>query len=303
MAKKGAILLNLLNLTAQKITGVLSAFEDIDQILKADAKRLREIPCLQDKDIERIIATKNSAILEKELELIAKENIDCLDIFDPDYPDLLKEIGNPPIVLYLKGNCKVLGKFLFAIVGSRKPTSYGISIAGDFSDQLSKKGVVIVSGLARGIDTIAHQGALKGGETIAVLGSGLLNIYPRENKDLVQEIASSGVVVSEFPLLTSPSRENFPRRNRIVSGISRGVLVIEATSRSGALITAHAACEQNREVFAIPGSINSPLSKGTHILIKEGAKLVDCLDDILEELNLTSTLGVEGKLETISGKV
>jgi len=131
----------------------------------------------------------------------------------------------------------------------------------------------------------------------------LLNIYPRENKGLVQEIASSGVVVSEFPLLTSPSRENFPRRNRIVSGISRGVLVIEATSRSGALITAHAACEQNREVFAIPGSINSPLSKGTHILIKEGAKLVDCLDDILEELNLTSTFGVEGKLETVSGKV
>ena len=303
MAKKGAILLNLLNLTAQKITGVLSAFEDIDQILKADARRLREIPYLQDKDIEGILATKNSAILEKELELIAQGNIDCLDIFDSDYPDLLKEIGNPPIVLYLKGNRKVLGKFLFAIVGSRKPTSYGVSIAGDFSDQLSKKGVVIVSGLARGIDTIAHQGALKGGETIAVLGSGLLNIYPRENKGLVQEIASSGVVVSEFPLLTSPSRENFPRRNRIVSGISRGVLVIEATSRSGALITAHAACEQNREVFAIPGSINSPLSKGTHILIKEGAKLVDCLDDILEELNLTSTFGVEGKLETVSGKV
>jgi len=303
MAKKGTILLNLLNLTPQKITGVLSAFEDIDQILKADARRLREIPYLQDKDIEGILATKNSAILEKELELIAQGNIDCLDIFDSDYPDLLKEIGNPPIVLYLKGNRKVLGKFLFAIVGSRKPTSYGVSIAGDFSDQLSKKGVVIVSGLARGIDTIAHQGALKGGETIAVLGSGLLNIYPRENKGLVQEIASSGVVVSEFPLLTSPSRENFPRRNRIVSGISRGVLVIEATSRSGALITAHAACEQNREVFAIPGSINSPLSKGTHILIKEGAKLVDCLDDILEELNLTSTLGVEGKLETISGKV
>ena len=303
MAKKGTILLNLLNLTPQKITGVLSAFEDIDQILKADARRLREIPYLQDKDIEGILATKNSAILEKELELIAQGNIDCLDIFDSDYPDLLKEIGNPPIVLYLKGNRKVLGKFLFAIVGSRKPTSYGVSIAGDFSDQLSKKGVVIVSGLARGIDTIAHQGALKGGETIAVLGSGLLNIYPRENKGLVQEIASSGVVVSEFPLLTSPSRENFPRRNRIVSGISRGVLVTEATSRSGALITAHAACEQNREVFAIPGSINSPLSKGTHILIKEGAKLVDCLDDILEELNLTSTLGVEGKLETISGKV
>ncbi len=286
MAKKGAILLNLLNLTPQKISNLLSAFEDIDQIFRADAERLREIPYLQDNDVERILSKRTLEALDQELELITKENIDCLDIFDQDYPSLLKEIENPPIVLYLKGDRKVLGKFLFAIVGSRKPTSYGISIAGDFSDKLSKKGIVIVSGLARGIDTIAHQEAIKTGGTIAVLGSGLLNIYPRENKNLACEIASSGAVVSEYPLLTSPSRENFPRRNRIVSGMSKGVLVVEATSRSGALITAHSACEQNREVFAIPGSINSPLSKGTHILIKEGAKLVDCLDDILEELGV-----------------
>jgi len=286
MAKKGTILLNLLNLTSQKIRGVLSAFSDIDEIFKADAKRLREVPYLQDKDVEKILSGRTSRLLDRELELIAKENIDCLDIFDQDYPSLLKEIENPPIVLYLKGNRKVMDKFLFAIVGSRKPTSYGMSIAGDFSDQLSRRGIVIVSGLARGIDTIAHRKAIKAGATIAVLGSGLLNIYPRENKDLALEIASSGAVVSEYPLLTSPSRENFPRRNRIVSGMSKGVLVVEATSRSGALITAHSACEQNREVFAIPGSINSSLSKGTHILIKEGAKLVDCLDDILEELGI-----------------
>lgn len=286
MAKKGAILLNLLNLTSQNISNVVATFEDIDEILRADAKRLREVPYLQDKDVERILSMRASAILDQELELIAKENIDCLDICDQDYPSLLKEIGNPPVVLYLKGNRKALGKFLFAIVGSRNPTSYGISIAGDFSDQLSKRGVTIVSGLARGIDTIAHQEAIKGGETVAVLGSGLLNIYPRENQCLAQEIACSGAVISEFPLLSSPSKENFPRRNRIISGISRGVVVIEATSRSGALITARSACEQNREVFAIPGNINSPLCKGTHILIKEGAKLVDCLEDILEELNV-----------------
>lgn len=286
MAKKGAILLNLLNLTSQNISNIVAAFEDIDEILRADAKRLREVSYLQDKDVERILSMRASAILDQELELIAKENIDCLDICDQDYPSLLKEIGNPPVVLYLKGNRKVLGKFLFAIVGSRNPTSYGISIAGDFSDQLSKRGVTIVSGLARGIDTIAHQKAIKGGETVAVLGSGLLNIYPRENQCLAQEIACSGAVISEFPLLSSPSKENFPRRNRIISGISRGVVVIEATSRSGALITARSACEQNREVFAIPGNINSPLCKGTHILIKEGAKLVDCLEDILEELNV-----------------
>jgi len=299
MARKGAILLNLLNLTSQKISNLLSTFEDIDQILKADAKRLKEVPYLQDKDIEKILSGRTSAILDRELELIAKENIDCLDIFDQDYPSLLKEIENPPVVLYLKGNRKVLDKFLFAIVGSRKPTNYGISIAGDFSDQLSRRGIVIVSGLARGIDTIAHKKAIKEGETIAVLGSGLLNVYPRENQNLALEIASLGVVMSEYPLLTPPSRENFPRRNRIVSGMSNGVLVVEAASRSGALITAHLACEQNRDVFAIPGNINSPLSKGTHILIKEGAKLVDCVDDILEELGLSVT----EKLETVGGKL
>ena len=297
MAKKGAILLNLLNLTSQKISNMLSTFEDIDEILKIDAKRLKEVPYLQDKDVEKILSGRTSAILDRELELIDKEGIDCLDIFDQDYPSLLKEIENPPIVLYLKGNRKILEKFLFAIVGSRKPTSYGISIAGDFSDQLSRKGIVIVSGLARGIDTIAHKKAIKGGETIAVLGSGLLNIYPRENKDLALEIATSGLVISEYPILTSPLSENFPRRNRIVSGISQGVLVVEAASRSGALITAHLACEQNRDVFAIPGNINSALSKGTHILIKEGAKLVDCVDDILEELGLV----LNERLETVGG--
>jgi len=299
MAKKGAILLNLLNLTSQKILNILSTFEDIDEILKVDAKRLKEVPYLQDKDIEKILSGRTSTILDRELELIAKEGIDCLDIFDQDYPSLLKEIENPPIVLYLKGNRKVLEKFSFAIVGSRRPTSYGISITGDFSDELSRRGIVIVSGLARGIDTIAHKNAIKEGGTIAVLGSGLLNVYPRENKSLASEIASSGVIMSEYPLFTPPSRENFPRRNRIVSGMSRGVLVVEAASRSGALITAHLACEQNRDVFAIPGNINSPLSKGTHILIKEGAKLVDCVDDILEELGLS----VAEKLETVGGKL
>ena len=285
MAKKGAILLNLLNFSPQKISNILSGFKDIDEIFRADKNKLKEIPCLQNKEIEEVLTLRSSAILERELELIVKEKIDCLDVFDPDYPKLLKEISNPPLVLYLKGDRKILDKFLFAIVGSRKPTGYGVSIAKDFSSRLTKRGIVIVSGLARGIDTIAHREAIQEGTSIAVLGSGLLNIYPRENKELSQKIASAGAVISEYPLLTLPLKENFPRRNRIVSGISRGVLVIEASSRSGALITAHLACEQNREVFAVPGSVNSSLSKGTHILIKEGAKLVDCIEDILEELN------------------
>jgi len=290
MAKKGAILLNLLNLSPQKISNILSGFNDIDEIFRADKSRLKEISCLQNNEIEEVLTLRDSAILERELELIAKEKIDCLDVFDPDYPKLLKEISNPPLVLYLKGERKILGKFLFAIVGSRKSTGYGASIAKDFSSRLTKKGMVIVSGLARGIDTIVHREAIQEGISIAVLGSGLLNIYPRENKELSQKIASTGAIISEYPLFTPPLRENFPRRNRIVSGISRGVLVIEAGSRSGALITAHSACEQNREVFAVPGSINSDLSKGTHMLIKEGAKLVDCIEDILEELNYNNSI-------------
>lgn len=283
MAKKGSILLNLLNFSFKKISNIFSRLNDIDDIFKVDRSWLAEI--VSDNDAGKILAFRSSMALERELELITKEKIECLDIYDSDYPELLKEISYPPLVIYLKGDRRILNKFSFAIVGSRKPTSYGIAIAKDFSFQLSKKGIVIISGLAKGIDTIAHREAIRGGATIAVLGSGLLNIYPHENEELSREIASVGAVISEFPLLASPSKENFPRRNRIVSGMSRGVLVVEAASRSGALITAHLACEQNREVFAIPGSINESLSKGTHALIKEGAKLVDCLDDILDELN------------------
>ncbi|MFH1518951.1 MAG: DNA-processing protein DprA [Candidatus Omnitrophota bacterium] len=286
MAKKGTILLNLLNLSPGKISGILSCFEDIDWIFKAGVSDFKSIAYFQDEDIKRILALRASAIFGRELELIAQEKVDCIDIFDSDYPQLLKEISSPPLVLYLKGSRAILDKFSLAIVGSRKPTSYGISITKDFTAQLCRKGMVIISGLAKGIDTAAHRQAIQNGETIAVLGSGLLNIYPRENTRLVDEIIARGAVISEFPMLTAPLKENFPRRNRIVSGMSRGVLVVEAGSRSGALITAHLACEQNREVFAIPGSVNSPLSKGTHILIKEGAKLVDCVEDILAEMDI-----------------
>ena len=237
-------------------------------------------------DIREFLNLRNSKALEKELALVEGERIDCLDIFDKDYPVLLKEISNPPLVLYTKGNRRLLNEFLFAIVGSRSATAYGISIACDFSRSLTSLDVVIVSGLARGIDTAAHTAALDNGQTIAVLGSGLLNVYPRENKKLAEDISKGGLLVSEFPLFEKPQRENFPRRNRIVSGLSRGVLVVEAALRSGALITARLGCEQNREVFAVPGNINSLVSKGTNSLIKDGAKLTDCLEDILEELKI-----------------
>ncbi len=204
---------------------------------------------------------------------------------------LLKEIANPPLVLYVKGKEEILKELLLAIVGSRLPSAYGRGMAYDYASQLSLLGIGVVSGLARGIDTAAHQAAVKNKGTVAVLGSGLLHIYPQENSPLAEEITRNGALVSEFPLKTSPLKDNFPRRNRIISGLCRGVLVIEAALRSGALITARLACEQNREVFALPGKADSDLSKGTHKLIKEGAKLVDSLEDILEELNLQQIVG------------
>ena len=290
MAKKSSILLNLVDLGPKKIKDITATFGDLDQIFKAGVGELSSIKGLSSTDIEKIISLRGSKELDRELELIEKEKVDCLDIFDKDYPDFLREIANPPLVLYVKGDCRVLDKFSFAIVGSRTPTQYGLSMAAEFSYRLSALGIVIISGLARGIDTIAHRQALKNNKTIAVLGSGLLNVYPKENKGLACDISQKGALISEFPLLKSPLKENFPRRNRIVSGLSKGVLVVEAAARSGALITARLACEQNREVFAMPGSIDSSLSKGAHRLIKEGAKLVDSLDDILEELDIEAKI-------------
>jgi DNA processing protein len=287
MAKTGSIFLNLIkSLTPKKIEDIISHFTDIDKILGARDNHLRQISSLNDKDIRMILSAQNSGILEKELKLIDKEKVTVIDIFDPVYPQFLKEISHPPLVLYIKGEAPALDKFLFAIVGTRIPTLYGMSLAEDFSYKLASLGLVIVSGLARGIDTAAHKGALKAGQTVAVLGSGLANVYPKENKRLFEQIIAEGAVISEFALNEPPLKENFPRRNRIVSGLCRGVLVVEAAVKSGALITAHLALEQNREVFAIPGKADSPLSKGAHHLIKEGAKLVDCLEDILQELNI-----------------
>lgn len=287
MAKKSTVFLNLLKvLNPKKIESIVSFLSDTEDIFNISHNALSQIPLLESKDVDAIINARNSGALEKELNSIEKNAISVIDIFDSDYPTLLKEIAHPPLVLYIKGDVKLLSSYVFAIVGSRIPTIYGLINAKEFAQKLSSLGLVIASGLARGIDSAAHRAALEKGKTIAVLGSGLLNIYPRENVKLAQAIYENGAVVSEFPLHEIPSKENFPRRNRIVSGVSRGVLVVEAAEKSGALITAHSALEQNREVFAIPGKIDSPLSKGAHTLIKEGAKLVDSVSDIIEELNI-----------------
>lgn len=208
------------------------------------------------------------------------------------YPPLLREISSPPLILFIKGELSLLQQQALAIVGARKPTHTGLEIAHQLASELSELGFVIISGLARGIDGAAHQGALKKkGLTMAVLGSGLEHIYPVSHQALAMDILEKeGALISEFLPFTPPKAENFPRRNRIISGLSLGVVVIEATLRSGSLITAGYALEQNREVFAIPGSIRNPLSQGCHALLKEGATLVDSTEDIIKGLSFLPRL-------------
>ena len=208
-----------------------------------------------------------------------------LTLQDKAYPQLLKEIADPPLVLYCQGDVDVLSKHQIAIVGSRNPTPSGHETAFAFAMQLARTGFVITSGMAVGIDGAAHQGVLQAGcHTVAVTGSGLDRVYPARHRDLAEAIRRTGVVISEFPLGTAPIGRNFPMRNRIISGLSHGVLIVEAALRSGSLITAKQALEQGREVFAIPGSIHHPNARGCHSLLRQGAKLVESVDDILEEL-------------------
>ncbi len=208
-----------------------------------------------------------------------------MTLADPDYPRALLEIADPPAVLYCKGRRALLGQPGFGIVGSRNATPQGARDAEAFAQALSDAGLTIVSGLALGIDAAAHRGGLAGaGASIAIVGTGLDRIYPARNKALAHQLVERGLIVSEFPLGTAPLPGHFPRRNRIISGLSRGVLVVEAAPDSGSLITARVAAEQGREVFALPGSIHSPLSRGCHALIKQGAKLVESAADILDEL-------------------
>ena len=210
-----------------------------------------------------------------------------LALGDAGYPRVLAGIPDPPLLLYIKGQAGLLGRRALAIVGSRNATVQGKANASSFARSLSQDGVCIVSGLALGIDAAAHEGALDGaGSTVAVVGTGPDIIYPMRNRVLWERIARSGCIVSEYPPGTAPSASNFPKRNRIISGLSAGVLVVEAAARSGSLITAHVAVDQNREVFAMPGSIHAPLAKGCHKLIREGARLVDSIDDLREVLAL-----------------
>jgi DNA processing protein len=226
--------------------------------------------------------------LEAEVEKLDRYGVKVLSFHDPDYPSRLKEIYDYPPVLYVRGSFLPQDEWCLAVVGTRRSTVYGRQVTEEIVADLVQNKITIVSGLAKGIDSVAHQAALEaGGRSIAVFASGPDIVYPAENATLARNIIQQGAVISEHPLGTRPKADNFPRRNRIMSGLSLGVLVVEAAEASGAMITAHLALEQNREVFAIPGSILSPTSKGTNRLIQEGAKLVRDYTDILEELNLT----------------
>lgn len=280
------VLLNMIpSLGSISIKRLLECFSCPKKIFQATEQELSKIESISACKISAIKKAKQSTNLNLELELARENKIDIVTILDKDYPENLKNIYDPPAVLYIRGKLLDCDYNSIAMVGSRRASFYGISTASRLSSDLSGLGITVVSGLARGIDTASHKGALAAkGRTIAVLGSGLLKIYPPENKKLAEEISASGAVISEFNLEMPPLARNFPRRNRIISGFSLGVVVVEAARNSGALITADLALQQSREVFAVPGKMDSVTSMGTHGLIKQGAKLISNSGDIIEEI-------------------
>ncbi|MBD8721806.1 DNA-protecting protein DprA [Oxalobacteraceae sp. CFBP 13708] len=234
-----------------------------------------------------------AALIDATLAWLAGPDHHLVTFDDPRYPPALAEIPDPPLLLYVSGRVALLAQPLVAVVGSRNASVQGRVDAESFAAALSRAGLCVVSGLALGIDTAAHEGALRGtGSTIAVVGTGLDRVYPARNRALAHRIAAQGCIVSEYPLGTPPLAANFPRRNRIISGLAAGVLVIEAAAQSGSLITAQLAAEQGREVFALPGSIHSALTKGCHRLIREGAQLVETVDDVLMAMRMSPLAGL-----------
>lgn len=283
---KALVLLNMVKgMSSLRAKKLLEVFGSPQEVLNAGRQALIEKAGVTPYFAQAVASAAERMDPDKEIRRAEAIGARILSVFDDDYPALLKCIPDPPCVLYVKGDLLDCDENAVALVGSRGASFYGLSCARKFSSQLSEYGLTIVSGMARGVDTAAHRAALDcSGRTIAVLGSGLNMIYPPENETLFKQISLSGAVVSQFPLDTPPMPQNFPVRNRIISGLSKGVLVIEASAKSGALITARCASEQGREVFAIPGAVSSPNAGGVNGLIKDGAKLVTDPSEILEEL-------------------
>ena len=278
--------LNLIQGVGLKTVQVLrDVFGSTEQALQATPDELRKTDRLSSAVCDLLTHKPVLYPIERELELINKYGCQVVTLYDATYPSHLKEIDTPPFVLYVKGKLAPEDALSVSVVGSRNAKDYGRKVSYRLSYQLAQRGVTVVSGLAKGIDTSAHRGALEaGGRTVAVMGNGLSLIYPATNRDLAEKIEASGALVSEFPMAARPKPNNFPRRNRIISGLALGTVVVEASDRSGALITARLAAEQGKEVFAVPGEIFSELSAGTHKLINDGAKLINTVDDLLNEL-------------------
>ena len=269
---------------------LLEHFSSPTKVLAASQEELQYVSGIGQTLAKRITQARTEVDIDEQLRLAAEHNIAILTPADERYPHLLRELPDPPAVLFLLGEFKEIDGLAVAIVGTRHASRYGLKQAESLAASLARAGFTVVSGMARGIDTAAHRGALAaGGRTIAVLASGVLAPYPPENTKLSEEIAAHGCVVSEAPPTMPPISGMFPQRNRIISGLTLGTIVVEASNRSGALITARHAGEQNRQVFAVPGQIDSPLSAGPHSLIRDGAKLVTSIDDVLEELGPLAT--------------
>ncbi len=268
------------------IKRLLSAFRSPGKIFEAGPGELTGIGGIKESKAKGIKEFRAWDRVEQEIETARRSGMRLITFTDTEYPEPLRQIDDAPVILYTKGELIPEDKYAVAIVGSRDMSYYGQKAAETIAYGLASSGLTIISGMARGIDTASHKSALKaGGRSIAVLGSGLDMPYPPENTGLFEALSRSGSVISEFPLGTPPNRENFPKRNRLISGLSLGVLVVEATAKSGSLITANYALEQGKDVFAVPGNIASRTSEGTNSLIKRGARLVQKAEDILEELS------------------
>ena len=284
------IQLNLVpEIGSARLRRLLEAFGTLDALWVAPQRALEQLGGLKPELAERLAACRTDAArLRGELEAAVRADAAIITLADQGYPERLRAIADPPPVLYVSGAFEPADATAVAIVGARHASAYGLQCAERLAYELALRGVTIVSGLARGIDAAAHRGALTaGGRTVAVLGSGLSRVYPDEHAALADQVARQGAVLSEYPMASAPMPYNFPRRNRIISGLSLGVVVVEAARRSGALITADCALEQGREVFAVPGPMAAATSQGTHELIKQGARLVTSVEDIVEELRLT----------------
>jgi len=272
---------------SRKYVSLIKYFGSAKRVFESDRNELLKSGILNEKIVDIIVTKRDIDKIHRYLKKLKENDIKVYTIDEEEYPENLKNIYDPPPVLYVKGNLQASDVNSIAVVGSRKASDYGLKTAEKLGMELAEAGITVVSGMALGIDSAAHRGALKaGGRTIAVFACGLNFVYPRSGYNLAKEIIKNGAIISEYPLGIEAVPQNFPARNRIISGVSKGIVIVEANEKSGSLITANFALEQGRDVFAVPGNIGMPNSMGTNALIKDGAKLVTCVNDILEEYGI-----------------